>query len=262
MNLKADDIANITVWNLRGLNIPFEELSSRIVKIFNIHNLDMVILDPIYKCFTGSENDQETVTNFCNNLDLIAKAGASVVYCHHHSKGIQGGKDPMDRGSGSGVFARDADAILDLLKIDFDASSHKQIDPEDQTVSAWELTGVLREFAPFEKKQIYYRYPLHEVCTDGRLDDAKPQSKNRKGGNTRGSQKATEAVANYKRFTTAYEKLSADGQPVKIKDIAGEIGMSDKTIRTYAATGGFVISKGKVLKEGNKEAPINEDRVI
>jgi RecA-family ATPase len=43
--------------------------------------------------------------------------GTSVIYCHHHSKGAQGGKSAMDRSSGSGVFARDPDAILDLSEL-------------------------------------------------------------------------------------------------------------------------------------------------
>ena len=38
-------------------------------------------------------------------------------YCHHHSKGAQGGKRSMDRASGSGVFARDPDAMLDMTEL-------------------------------------------------------------------------------------------------------------------------------------------------
>lgn len=40
-----------------------------------------------------------------------------MIYCHHHSKGAQGGKKAMDRASGSGVFARDPDALLDLIEL-------------------------------------------------------------------------------------------------------------------------------------------------
>jgi RecA-family ATPase len=40
-----------------------------------------------------------------------------VIYCHHHSKGAQGGKNAMDRASGSGVFARDPDALLDMIEL-------------------------------------------------------------------------------------------------------------------------------------------------
>ncbi|NEW06366.1 hypothetical protein GK047_10115 [Paenibacillus sp. SYP-B3998] len=52
-------------------------------------------------------------------FDKIAtELGASVIYCHHHSKGSQGGKKSMDRASGSGVFARDPDALIDLVELD------------------------------------------------------------------------------------------------------------------------------------------------
>ena len=40
------------------------------------------------------------------------------VYCHHHSKGGQGMKKAMDRASGSGVFARDPDAQLDIIELE------------------------------------------------------------------------------------------------------------------------------------------------
>ena len=53
--------------------------------------------------------------NFCNQFDKVCtELGCAVIYCHHHSKGGQGGKKSMDRASGSGVFARDPDALLDL----------------------------------------------------------------------------------------------------------------------------------------------------
>ena len=44
--------------------------------------------------------------------------GCAVIYCHHHSKGQQGQKRSMDRASGSGVFARDPDALLDLIELE------------------------------------------------------------------------------------------------------------------------------------------------
>ncbi|MBR1828233.1 MAG: hypothetical protein IJ781_01805, partial [Atopobiaceae bacterium] len=55
---------------------------------------------------------------FCNQFDRVCnELGCSVVYCHHHSKGFQGTKHSIDRMSGSGVFARDPDAILDMTPL-------------------------------------------------------------------------------------------------------------------------------------------------
>ena len=56
---------------------------------------------------------------FCNQFDkLCNQLKTAVIYCHHHSKGAQGGKKSMDRASGSGVFARDPDAMLDLAELE------------------------------------------------------------------------------------------------------------------------------------------------
>lgn len=61
------------------------------------------------------------MSKFCNQFDKIcAELGCAVIYCHHHSKGNQGGKKSMDRASGSGVFARDPDAMLDLIELEID----------------------------------------------------------------------------------------------------------------------------------------------
>lgn len=60
--------------------------------------------------------------------------GCAVIYCHHHSKGSQGGKRSMDRASGSGVFARDPDAMLDLIELDVTDDLRKQ--EQNKTVCA------------------------------------------------------------------------------------------------------------------------------
>ena len=59
------------------------------------------------------------MAHFTNQFDKVAtELGCAVIYCHHHSKGSQGGKKSMDRASGSGVFARDPDALVDLVELD------------------------------------------------------------------------------------------------------------------------------------------------
>ena len=58
------------------------------------------------------------MAKFCNQFDVVCRAlDCAVIYCHHHSKGAQGGKRSMDRASGSGVFARDPDAMLDMTEL-------------------------------------------------------------------------------------------------------------------------------------------------
>ena len=87
-----------------------------------------IILDPIYKVITGDENAADQMAKFCNNFDKIAtELDCAVIYCHHHSKGQQGQKRSMDRASGSGVFARDPDALIDMLELDVPADVRRDM---------------------------------------------------------------------------------------------------------------------------------------
>ncbi|WP_285141444.1 AAA family ATPase [Lactococcus petauri] len=119
MGLRPDHVNNIHIWNMRGHSIPMDKLTPKLIRRAQKEKFDAVIIDPIYKVLTGSENDAEQMAKFTNNFDKVAaELGTSVIYCHHHSKGAQGGKSSMDRSSGSGVFARDPDAILDLIELE------------------------------------------------------------------------------------------------------------------------------------------------
>ena len=67
------------------------------------------------------------MAKFCNQFDRICTdLGCSVIYSHHHSKGAQGGKKSMDRASGSGVFARDPDAQLDMIELEITTAMRDQ----------------------------------------------------------------------------------------------------------------------------------------
>ncbi|WP_424685123.1 AAA family ATPase [Enterococcus sp.] len=113
-----DSVSNIDIWNLRGKTSPMDKLAPKLIRRAQKENYIAVIIDPIYKVLTGDENSAHEMANFTNQFDKIAtELGCAVIYCHHHSKGSQGGKNSMDRSSGSGVFARDPDAILDLIEL-------------------------------------------------------------------------------------------------------------------------------------------------
>jgi RecA-family ATPase len=114
-----ENYQNITVWNLRGQSAPLDKLGPKLIRRCEGRKFAAIVVDPIYKVTTGDENDAEDMGGFCNNLDRIAlRLGCAVVYAHHHSKGAQGHKKAMDRASGSGVLARDADAIVDMIELD------------------------------------------------------------------------------------------------------------------------------------------------
>ena len=119
---------NVDVWNLRGHIVSLDRLAPIIARRAGQDKYDAIIIDPTYKVITGDENSASDMAKFCNLFDYIAnKTNAGVIYCHHHSKGLQGQKKSMDRASGSGVFARDPDALLDMIELPVDAEMRAHI---------------------------------------------------------------------------------------------------------------------------------------
>lgn len=116
---QPDNLRNIDIWHLRGKASPMDKLAPKLIRRAMKKGYIAVIIDPIYKVLTGDENSAEHMSKFCNEFDKIcAELNCAVIYCHHHSKGAQGSKKSMDRASGSGVFARDPDAMLDLIELE------------------------------------------------------------------------------------------------------------------------------------------------
>lgn len=119
MEWPITSIQNIDIWNLRGKSLPMDKLAPKLIRRALKQNYIAVVIDPIYKIITGDENSADQMAAFCNQFDKVCtELGCAVIYCHHHSKGAQGGKKSMDRASGSGVFARDPDAMLDLTELE------------------------------------------------------------------------------------------------------------------------------------------------
>lgn len=119
LGIPPENIGNIDVWNLRGRSVPMDKLTPSLIRRALKTRPIAVVIDPIYKVITGDENAADEMSAFCNQFDRVAQqVGCAVIYCHHHSKGYQGQKRSMDRASGSGVFARDPDALLDMMELD------------------------------------------------------------------------------------------------------------------------------------------------
>jgi hypothetical protein len=78
----------------------------------------------------------------------------------------------MDRASGSGVFARDADALLDLTQV-------KNKGDEDDSTIAMRVEGTLREFAPFQPFVVSFKYPLHYLDEQGEYSEAKAEGESK-----------------------------------------------------------------------------------
>lgn len=133
LHLTPDNLKNIDIWNLRGKSAPMDKLAPKLIRRASKKGYIAIIIDPIYKVLTGDENSADQMATFCNQFDKVCtELGCAVIYCHHHSKGAQGSKKSMDRASGSGVFARDPDALIDLIELEMTDELRKQ--QEDRAV--------------------------------------------------------------------------------------------------------------------------------
>lgn len=161
-------LQNITIMNLRGRAKPMDKLASVLIHRHKGQNFAAVIIDPIYKVITGDENNATEMAQFCGYFDQVAtEMETSVIYCHHHSKGASGKyANAADRSSGSGVFARDPDAILDLRELNVNGLTDKyRKDYPDaaEELTGWEMNATLREFPPMESQRLWFDYPMHMV---------------------------------------------------------------------------------------------------
>lgn len=137
-----------------------DKLAPKLIRRAHKKNYTAVIIDPIYKVLTGDENSADQMAHFTNQFDKVAtELGCSVIYCHHHSKGSQGGKKSMDRASGSGVFARDPDALIDLVELDI---------PE--TLLKTQINNELIEFYEDRIRTLNNKYYTTKIGMDDHYD--------------------------------------------------------------------------------------------
>jgi hypothetical protein len=111
---------NFLFWTLRNHCYDLEVISRVLTTRAKAQelNIDMIIVDPIYKALGGlSENDAGDMGLLMENIEKLGKdLDAAVIFGAHFSKGVQSGKEAIDRMAGSGVFARDPDVILTMTR--------------------------------------------------------------------------------------------------------------------------------------------------
>ena len=300
VGIEPQNVGNIDIWNLRGKTVPMDKLAPKLIRRALKKGYIAVIIDPIYKVLTGDENSADQMAHFTNQFDKVAtELGSSVIYCHHHSKGAQGNKKSLDRASGSGVFARDPDALIDLIALELteeiysmqlnqakckvfdeairsnnpgyydehvgldDALSLPQItshanraltqsallkcsiecnkvEDEIRTLSAWRVSGTLREFAKFKPVNMWFRYPKHEVdeagiLTDIETESAQPTWKKAIEERKKNAKESKEAQLN--EFEIAFSNLEMDGE-VLLSDLADALDLtSHKQIGLWLGDG-------------------------
>ena len=154
---------------LRGQKRSLEDLALHIQAIKDFEP-DMVIVDPFYKLGGEyDENDAGSVGLVLDKMESFSeRLDCAFVYAHHFSKGNKAETDHIDRASGSGVFARDPDAILTLT-------------PHEEDFHLV-LEATLRNFPTPEKKVIEFSWPnfIHKPDLDPTLRKAGQASESKK----------------------------------------------------------------------------------
>lgn len=228
----------LDVWNLRGEPAEINRLAPRLIRRAQNKHYDLIILDPLYKINEGEENSATDMAKFFNQLDRICKQlGVSIACCHHHSKGAQGGKFSIDRASGSGVFARDPDALLDMIRLNpIDAGKDLE---EGQT--AWRISATLREFPSPDDIDVVFDHPVHHITED--LKEAQPMSGmgadvNSQRGNAVKGDKAEKRYTRLKGFVQNWDEIDTSITHNKYPTIQDAVeyfkndqGFSERTIR-------------------------------
>ena len=227
---RLKDLSLIKVWNLRGCSMPLDKMVPKLIRKMQGQEYMAFILDPIYKVITGDENTASEMGFFCNQFDTICReTGASAIYCHHHSKGAQGSKKAMDRASGSGVFARDPDALLDVIELELTGDLKDNVAEEGAT--AWRLETNLREFRNIVPINFWFEYPLHRVDTSGELE--KLHSQGSQLGNLDRSSRKSSPEQRKQRLDNAFDALHIGNAAPKVSDLAEYLDITPKSVRNY-----------------------------
>ena len=158
---------NLHVWNLRGHCNDHSALLPQMIDVLGDSQYRAIMLDPTYKLMSGSENAQEEVAALMDSIEKLGeRTGASPIYASHFAKGSAANKAAIDRISGSGVFARDPDAIITLT-------------PHEED-SCFVMDSILRNCPPIDPVGVRWEFPLMTIDPD--LDPEELKGKDGGGG--------------------------------------------------------------------------------
>ena len=224
----------LDVWNLRGHCASYHIIIPRVIERVKAAHYVLIILDPVYKLYGNTdENSAGGVAQLLNSLELLTtQTGAAVAFGAHYSKGNQSSKENIDRISGSGVFARDPDTILNFTR-------HE----EDE---AFTVEATLRNLKPIAPFVVRWQYPLMK-----RADELDP-SKLRQPGGGRPSKHDPLKLLAVIRDRTAQN-------PISVSDWATQASISRSTLNGYLKqmrSLGWVVTIG----EGNLARQCITDR--
>lgn len=206
------DPGMIDTLSLRGHTADTTRLTDHIIREASVRPpgyYGLLVIDPLYMFSVGDENSASDMREVMRQIGRLATTlGCSVALSHHNAKGLAGAKGAIDRASGSGVFARFPDCLLDLapVRVPDDAD----LDP-DATV--WKLTPTLREFRPQRPTTWVFQWPLHRPYPEG--DEwpvmGSPEDNRQRGGRARADAEADKARGRAALIDKALDRCTVEG---------------------------------------------------
>ena len=150
----------------------------------------------------------------------------------------------MDRASGSGVFARDPDAQLDMIELEL--SDEVQNFVADHGATAWRMECSLREFPNFRPVDFWFEYPIHRLDNGDHLKSM-PAQGSPDAGRMRNKHSKPSDLAE-EEFRTAFQAVNFDGSGASVADMAAYMGLAERTIRDRIKkmSTEFALEKGMV----------------
>jgi len=165
----------LRTWNLRGAKVGLDALKVWLREELKKNPAGLVIIDPGFRLYRDRhENELSTATVVGEELEAIAaESGAAILVAMHFPKGDASGKDHIDRISGTGGFARDADSILTLTRHEDDdcftfEATLRSLPPIEPGVVRWSFPRFVRESgkdpARLRKPGGQLTYTDEEIC--------------------------------------------------------------------------------------------------
>ena len=233
----AEVADNLMVWPLRGKSCSLAQIAGELFERAKPGDFGMVIIDPAYMVQDGDENNAKDIRVFFAMLDHICvRLNCTMVISHHHSKGAQGLKSAIDRGSGSGVFGRAPDAVLDMTELVLDGNTLNTVKEsnklaENKKLTGWRMSFTLREFAPRKPLDLWFNFPLHTLDSTGELENCRPNY----GGlsEARKLRQDAENLAKMSTFDIVCDNLIGDGEYCLREKVIDGTGWCKNTVNTW-----------------------------
>jgi hypothetical protein len=130
---------NLDLWHLRGHMEGYDAFLKKIEEVMDRNVYEFIIMDPLFKLYgSADENKASDIIAMMNRFEMfVQKVTCALSFSSHFSKGFQDQKAAIDRVSGSGAFARDADTISTITRhksdrcftMDFILRNCPEVDP-------------------------------------------------------------------------------------------------------------------------------------